>query len=543
MEDRVYIFDTTLRDGEQSLKVCLDVDAKLRIARALERLGVDYIEAGFPVSSPGDFRAVEAIAKEIRGSRICALARAVQADITAAGESLALAEASRIHTFIATSPIHREKKLRKDLKETLAMAVEAVRYARQWTDDVEFSCEDAGRTPIDELCQFVEQTIAAGASVINIPDTVGYTLPDEFGAIIASLRNRVPNIDQAILSVHCHNDLGLAVANTISAIQNGARQVEVTVNGIGERAGNCALEELACILSTRADLLPVSCGIKLKEIYHASKVVRQTCNSPVQANKAIVGDNAFSHSSGIHQDGLLKERQTYEIISPESVGIPTHRLHLTARSGRHVIKHRLEQLGYREGSDYQLDEIYQRFLGLADRKGAVYDYDLEALVLAPKSMTEVWYELEHLNVISSSNGIASATVQLSHKNESAIAAAVGNGPIEAVFRAIDQISGLQVRIKDYRISAEGEGRDALGSVHFVGSCQERNFYGQAASTDIVEASAQAYLSVVNAILRTQQMSGKDRSVGRSGHAFVERQGEESGWKPYVVELPERSKTL
>lgn len=507
-KDRVEILDTTLRDGEQSLKVCLDVDSKLQIARVLERLGVDTIEAGFPVSSPGDFEAVSQIASVIQNSRVCALARAVPKDIEMAGQSLLKAARPRIHTFIATSRIHREKKLRLTLKETLDRAVAAVKLARQFCDDVEFSCEDAGRTARDELCYFVEAAIDAGASVINIPDTVGYTLPDEFAAIIADLKRRVPNIDRVCLSVHCHNDLGLAVANSVAAVQQGARQIEATVNGIGERAGNCALEEIACILSTRADALGLSTAINLKEIYHSSRIVRQICNTPVQSNKAIVGENAFAHSSGIHQDGLLKERSTYEIIHPETVGIPTHRLNLTARSGRHVIRHRLEQLGYRAGSDFEIDDLYQRFLDLADRKGAIYDSDLEALVLAPSLTHEDSYRLDHMYVTSRNSESASATVQLIFEGVPAIAAAVGNGPIDAVFRAIDQLAGVKLHIQDYRITAEGEGRDALGMVHIVARSGERNFHGQATSTDIIEASAQAYLNVVNAVIRNRQIQSK-----------------------------------
>ena len=378
--NNVIIFDTTLRDGEQALQASLTSKEKLQIAFALERLGVDVIEAGFPVSSPGDFNSVQNIAREIKNSRIAGLCRAIDGDIDAAAEALKVAEQFRIHTFIATSDIHVEQKLKKDFDDVVAMAVRAVKRARNYTDDVEFSCEDAGRTPIDNLCRMVEQAITAGATTINIPDTVGYTVPSEFGGIIETLFNRVPNIDQAIISVHCHDDLGLSVANSIAAVQAGARQVECTINGIGERAGNCSLEEIAMILQTRKDQLGLTTNIISKEIHRTSQLVANLCNMPIQSNKAIVGTNAFSHSSGIHQDGVLKSQNTYEIITPETVGLSTNKLNLTSRSGRHVIKHRMQELGY-TAEDFDLDKLYDRFLQLADKKGQVFDYDLEALAL------------------------------------------------------------------------------------------------------------------------------------------------------------------
>ncbi|WP_421164319.1 2-isopropylmalate synthase, partial [Aeromonas dhakensis] len=345
MSDRVIIFDTTLRDGEQALAASLTVKEKLQIAQALERLGVDVMEVGFPVSSPGDFQSVQTIARHIKQSRVCALARALPKDIDAASEALRVAEAFRIHTFISTSSIHVESKLKKSFEDVLEMGVSAIKHARRYTDDVEFSCEDAGRTPIDNLCRMVEAAIKAGARTINIPDTVGYTVPTEFSGIIQTLFNRVPNIDQAIISVHCHDDLGLSVANSIGAVQMGARQIECTINGIGERAGNCSLEEVAMILKTRADLLGVHTNIRHNEIHRTSALVSQLCNMPVQPNKAIVGANAFSHSSGIHQDGVLKAKNTYEIITPESIGLTQNNLNMTSRSGRHVIKHRMESMG------------------------------------------------------------------------------------------------------------------------------------------------------------------------------------------------------
>lgn len=354
MTNHVKIFDTTLRDGEQALPASLTVKEKLQIALALEKLGVDIIEAGFPVSSPGDFESVQTIAREVKNATVCGLSRALAKDIDACGQALGVAEQFRIHTFIATSDIHVSTKLRKSQDEIVEMAVAAVKHARKYTDDVEFSCEDAGRTHIDYLCRMVEAAINAGAKTVNIPDTVGYTTPTEFGGIIGQLFNRVPNIDQAIISVHCHNDLGLAVANSLAAVEQGARQVECTINGIGERAGNCSLEEIAMILQTRNERYGLQTGIRSQEISRTSKLVSQLCSMPVQANKAIVGANAFAHSSGIHQDGVLKGQNTYEIMTPESVGLNKNQLNLTSRSGRHVIKHRLHELGYNE-TDYDLD--------------------------------------------------------------------------------------------------------------------------------------------------------------------------------------------
>ncbi|MGL4459487.1 MAG: 2-isopropylmalate synthase, partial [Plesiomonas shigelloides] len=400
MSNQVIIFDTTLRDGEQALRASLSVKEKLQIAYALERLGVDVMEVGFPVSSPGDFESVQTIARHIKHSRVCALARAVDKDIDVAAEALKVAEAFRIHTFIATSTLHIESKLRRSFDDVLAMAVHAVTRARRYTDDVEFSCEDAGRTPIDNLCRVVEAAIKAGARTINIPDTVGYTIPSQFGGIIETLFNRVPNIDQAVISVHCHNDLGLSVANSIAAVQAGARQIECTVNGIGERAGNCSLEEIAMIIRTRADLLNVHTNIHHQDIYRTSQLVSQLCNMPIQPNKAIVGANAFAHSSGIHQDGVLKNKSTYEIITPESIGLNQNQLNLTSRSGRAAVKHRMDAMGYSEGS-YDLDSLYAAFLKLADKKGQVFDYDLEALAFINMQQEDPeHFRLDYLSVQS-----------------------------------------------------------------------------------------------------------------------------------------------
>ncbi|MDW1553215.1 2-isopropylmalate synthase, partial [Vibrio sp. YT-18] len=385
-----------------ALSASLTVKEKLQIAYALERLGVDVIEAGFPISSPGDFESVQTIAKHIKNSRVCALSRAVAKDIDAAAEALKVADQFRIHTFLATSTIHVQDKLRRSYDDVLEMAVNAVKHARNYTDDVEFSCEDAGRTPIDNLCRMVEAAIDAGASTINIPDTVGYTVPSEFGGIIQTLFNRVPNIDKAIISVHCHDDLGMSVANSIAAVQAGARQIEGTINGIGERAGNCSLEEIAMIIKTRQELLGVSTGIKHEEIHRTRKLVSQLCNMPIQCNKAVVGANAFSHSSGIHQDGMLKNKNTYEIMTPESIGLKNQALNLTSRSGRAAVKSHMDSMGYKE-DEYNLDALYADFLKLADRKGQVFDYDLEALMHFSNLREEDdFYKLNYLSVQSGS---------------------------------------------------------------------------------------------------------------------------------------------
>ncbi|GAA0370292.1 2-isopropylmalate synthase [Bowmanella denitrificans] len=509
MTNRVKIFDTTLRDGEQALPASLSVKEKLQIALALERLGVDIIEAGFPVSSPGDFKSVQTIAREVKNATVCGLSRAVMNDIDACGEALKVAEQFRIHTFIATSDIHVGAKLRKSQDEVLDMAVAAIKHARRYTDDVEFSCEDAGRTNIDYLCRMVENAIRAGATTVNIPDTVGYTIPSEFGAIIQTLFNRVPNIDQATISVHCHNDLGLAVANSVAAVQHGARQIECTINGIGERAGNCSLEEVAMILKTREAMLGLQTGINSQEIFRTSKLVSQICNMPVQSNKAIVGANAFSHSSGIHQDGILKAQNTYEIMTPESVGINKNHLNLTSRSGRHVIKHRMHELGYKD-EDYDLDTLYQAFLKLADKKGQVFDYDLEALVFFDQQkQQQAHYELLYLHANAGKGMIPSATVKMRMGEQEGTASAIGNGPVDAAFNAIIQVTGHdEVEIVDFKLDSKGEGADALAQVSVVAEYRGRRFNGIGLATDIVEAGVKALIYVLNNTCLADQIDEK-----------------------------------
>ncbi len=513
-DNKVVIFDTTLRDGEQALQASLTSREKLQIAFALERLGVDVIEAGFPVSSPGDFDSVQNIAREIKNSRIAGLSRALDGDIDAAAEALKVAEAFRIHTFIATSTIHVENKLKKDFDDVVEMAVRAVKRARNYTDDVEFSCEDAGRTPIDNLCRMVEAAIKAGASTVNIPDTVGYTVPSEFGGIIDTLFNRVPNIDQAIISVHCHDDLGLSVANSITAVQAGVRQIECTVNGIGERAGNCSLEEVVMIMETRKDQLEVTTNINTKEIHRTSQLVANLCNMPIQSNKAIVGNNAFSHSSGIHQDGVLKSQNTYEIMTPETVGLNTNQLNLTSRSGRHVIKHRMEDLGYDE-LDFDLDKLYKSFLVLADRKGQVFDYDLEAMALFTNLEDEdSYYVLESLSVQSGIEETATATVALRCGDELIREAAIGNGPVDSICSCINRITGYNIEIKDFKVASTSEGMDALGQVSIMADCNDRIFHGMGLATDIIRSSARALVHVANDVRRSEKVA-KLRKASRN----------------------------
>lgn len=512
MSNQVIIFDTTLRDGEQALRASLSVKEKLQIAYALERLGVDVMEVGFPVSSPGDFESVQTIARHIKHSRVCALARALDKDIDVAAEALKVAEAFRIHTFIATSTLHIESKLRRSFDDVLAMAVHAVTRARRYTDDVEFSCEDAGRTPIDNLCRVVEAAIKAGARTINIPDTVGYTIPSQFGGIIETLFNRVPNIDQAVISVHCHNDLGLSVANSIAAVQAGARQIECTVNGIGERAGNCSLEEIAMIIRTRADLLNVHTNIHHQDIYRTSQLVSQLCNMPIQPNKAIVGANAFAHSSGIHQDGVLKNKSTYEIITPESIGLNQNQLNLTSRSGRAAVKHRMDAMGYSEGS-YDLDSLYAAFLKLADKKGQVFDYDLEALAFINMQQEDPeHFRLDYLSVQSGGSVMATASVRLRCGEEAVSEAATGNGPVDAVYQCITRLTGYEIQIVNYQLSAKGQGKDALGQVDIVADYQGRRFHGVGLATDIIESSAQALVHVLNAIHRAGRVSEEKQRI-------------------------------
>jgi 2-isopropylmalate synthase len=497
MTNKIQIFDTTLRDGEQVPGCQLNTIEKIEIARQLEKLGVDIIEAGFPISSPGDFNSVVEISKNVTTPIICALTRAVNKDIEVAAESLQHAKRKRIHTGIGTSEYHIKHKLRSTPEEVLKRAVEAVKYAKKFVEDVEFYAEDAGRSENEFLARVIEAVIKAGATVVNIPDTTGYCLPYEYGEKIAFLVNNVPNIDKAVISTHCHNDLGMATANTLSGIMNGARQVEVTVNGIGERAGNTSLEEVVMAIRSH-HALDFETAIDTKQIMKSSKLVSTLMRMPVQPNKAIVGRNAFSHSSGIHQDGVLKHRQNYEIIDPADVGVRESAIVLTARSGRAALKHRLQLLGY-EFDAAGIDEVYNRFLELADRKKDIGDEDLEILAGRGKKKGKPPIELVSLQVMCGKSTIPTATVQVSFKGDIFTETASGNGPIDASFTAVKNLLKRRVRLEEFLIQAITRGSDDLGKVHVQVEHKGENYYGFSAHTDIVTASVEAFLDALGKI--------------------------------------------
>jgi 2-isopropylmalate synthase len=508
-KEKIIIFDTTLRDGEQAFTSSLSVKQKVRIARQLERLKVDVIEAGFPISSPGDFESVATIAREIKGPIICGLARLVEKDIVACAKAVKPAERPRVHLFVGTSAIHMEKKLRKSEDDILAMVRANIKLARRLCGDVEFSPEDAGRAGVDFLCRVVETAIDSGASTINIPDTVGYTTPEHFARIIDAVFNNVPNVDKAIISVHCHNDLGMATANSLTAISHGARQVECAINGLGERAGNAALEEIVMALKVRRDLFAnLTVGIDTKEIMRTSKLVRDISNIPVQPNKAIVGSNAFAHSSGIHQDGVLKDKKTYEIMTPESVGLKENQMNLTSRSGSHMVKSRLAELGY-SGPEVDIQEFYARFIALADKKGSVYNDDLVALMESrdEKDLADR-FTLEYLNVSSGRGMVPVATARIAFEGKMMQEASTGDGAVDATVKAIDRITGYKITIDDFRLASITEGGGAQGRVTMVGNAAEGCFTGVGTSTDIVEASALAYMDIVNKIARMKKFKRK-----------------------------------
>lgn len=497
--NRVLIFDTTLRDGEQSPGASLNEAEKLQIAHALARLGVDIIEAGFPYSSQGDFDAVSNIAKEVKGPIICGLARASAPDIERAAQSLEKAEKRRIHTFIGASDIHLEHKLKLTRTQCLEKAVKMVKLAKSFTHDVEFSPEDAGRADPIFLFELIQAVIEAGATTVNIPDTVGYITPFEFAHLIKSIKEHVPNINQAIISVHCHNDLGLAVANSLAALQNGARQVECTINGLGERAGNCALEEIVMILKTRQKAFGLHTEINTTEIARTSHLVSNLTGFPVQKNKAIVGANAFAHESGIHQDGVLKNKQTYEIIDPAEVGFKTNRLPLGPRSGKHALKSRLAELGY-ELDALELDSAYLRFKELADKKKQVSDKDLISIVdeKQREAVTETFYCLERLQIACGS-GLPTASVEIRNLQNDALlqTAALGSGPVDAVYKAIKELVDIPNELIEFSVHSVTEGIDAQGEVTIRIKHQNKVYTGYGADTDILVASAKAYLNAVN----------------------------------------------
>ena len=501
--ERIRIFDTTLRDGEQSPGFSMNINEKIRMARQLEKLGVDVIEAGFPIASQGDFEAVSQIAQAVSGAQVAGLARANERDIDRAWEAIRTARLPRIHTFISTSDIHLTHQLRKSREEVLAMTVAAVRRAKSYTDNVEFSAMDATRSDWDYLCRVVEAAIDAGATTVNIPDTVGYAVPSEFGALIAYVKENVPAIDSAVISVHCHNDLGLATANAIAAVQNGARQIECTINGIGERAGNTSLEEAVMILYTRKEHMKLATGIRTTELYATSRLLTRITGVAVQPNKAIVGANAFAHESGIHTDGLLKDKITYEIMTPESVGVIKSSLVLGKHSGRHAMKDELQKRGY-ELSDDTVNKIFERFKDLADKKKDLYDEDLETIVAEIVLRAPEKYKLINLNVVSGSFAIPTATVQMEVEGELIKDVGMGDGPVDAAFKTIAKITRTKSTLLKYSVDAITGGTDAQGVVTVRLEEDGREIVGRGAHNDIIMASVLAYLNALNRLEHIKQ---------------------------------------
>ena len=512
---RIIIFDTTLRDGEQSPGASLNLQEKLQIARQLAALKVDVIEAGFPITSPGDFEAVQAVTRAVKGPVVCALARTVAKDIDRAAEALEKAARPRIHVFCATSEIHRRYKLRKAKSEIVRIAVEGVKRARKYCDDVEFSPEDASRTEPKFLAEVVAAAIDAGATTVNIPDTVGYAMPEQFAETIRYLRAHVPNISDAVISVHCHNDLGLGVANSLAAIREGADQVECTINGLGERAGNAALEEIVMAIRTRREFFKCRTGIATRRLMGVSRLVSTLTGIEVQRNKAIVGANAFAHEAGIHQDGILKEKTTYEIMRPADVGVSRSNLVLGKHSGRHAFRVRAAELGFRL-NDEQVDRAFERFKVLADKKKLVYDGDLEAILEDEFAEVAELYRIESLHTSSGMHATPTATVRLRDaKGKLHEDAAIGDGPVDAVYKAIERLIGVPARLTDYRIRAVTVGKDAQGEATVQVEVKGQRITARAVNTDIIQASAQAYLKAINkALSRRRAKSAKAR--GRKG---------------------------
>jgi len=509
-DDIVRIFDTTLRDGEQSAGAGLTIEEKLEIARQLERLGVDIIEAGFPHSSPGDFKAVQTVAQHVRRPIIAGLARCLPDDIDSAWEAVKGAENPRLHVFISSSDLQILRQLRREPEQVLGMAIESVKRAKGYCQDVEFSPMDATRTDNEYLYRMTEAAIDAGATTINIPDTVGYAIPSEFRRQIESVRENVPNIDRVVLSVHCHNDLGNAASNSLAAIQAGARQVEGCINGLGERAGNAALEEIIMAIQTRKDLLGVSTNIDTRQIYRTSRLVADIFGFAVQPNKAIVGSNAFRHSSGIHQDGVLKERTTFEIIDPQSVGWPSSTMVFGKLSGRAGLRSRLEELGYRLDQT-QLDATFEAFKDLADRKREITDADLEALMASHRRTVSetVTYRLDHVQVSCGNHDVPTATVTLTNTaGESTTDAAIGTGPVDAVYKAINRILQVPNTLVEFNVNAVTEGIDAIGSVTIRIKKNGNEYLGRGSDTDIIVASAKAYMHALNRLLGMEGVEGQ-----------------------------------
>ncbi|HET6343290.1 MAG TPA: 2-isopropylmalate synthase [Myxococcota bacterium] len=512
---RVIIFDTTLRDGEQSPGATMNLAEKLEVARALRDLGVDVIEAGFPMASPGDFEEVRAIAEQVQGPIIAGLARCAKADIETAWKALEIAERQRLHVFLATSPIHREYKLRMGKDEVVRRAVEGVERARALCEDVEFSAEDAARTELEYLAEVVERVIEAGARTVNLPDTVGYAIPEQYGSMIRYLKAHVPNVDKAVLSVHCHNDLGLAVANTLAALEAGARQVECTINGLGERAGNCALEEVVMALRTREAHYGLRTGIETQRLVPTSRLVANVTGIRVQRNKAIVGRNAFAHEAGIHQHGMLQHHSTYEIMRPEDVGMPQTQLVLGKHSGRHALRQRVETLGYHL-DEAQMQRLFEDFKRLADKKKEIYDADIEALIEGHMGAeVAAKWQIVAVNTSGGVGTMPSAAVALKDAEDvTHREAACGDGPVDAVFNAIVRITGVAVRLKDYRVNSVTVGTDSQGEAKVEVEFDGRVFKGRGTSTDIIEASARAFLNAVNRVVLEERRAG--RSAARDG---------------------------
>jgi 2-isopropylmalate synthase len=512
--DRVIIFDTTLRDGEQAPGFSMNTMEKLEMARQLARLQVDVIEAGFPISSDEDFEATREVAKQVgtldNAPSICGLSRVGLGDIDRCWEAVRYARKPRIHTFVATSDIHLKYKLRKSRAEVQKAAVAAVRHARGYCDDVEFSPEDASRSDFDYMCDVLSAVIEAGAGTINIPDTVGYAIPREWGERITRVREKVQGIDRVVLSVHCHNDLGQAVANSLTAIMSGARQIECTINGIGERAGNASLEEIVMALKTRKDFFGADTRVRTEEIFKASRLLSHITGVHVQPNKAIVGENAFAHEAGIHQDGVLKEKLTYEIMRPEDIGRPSNKLVLGKHSGRHALAARLKDLGF-DFAGPDLDRAFKAFKDLADRKKEVYDEDLMAIATDEVTQQVAGYEIEYLHVISGTGVVPSATVKLKKDGQVFQDSGVGDGPVDAVLAAIDAITGLKGRLQDYSLRAATSGKDAIGEVAMKVDFDGTVVSGKGSSTDVIEASARAYVSALNRV--SQPAAQRVKEVG------------------------------
>ena len=516
-EERIYVFDTTLRDGEQSPGCSLNTEEKVRMAHQLELLRVDVIEAGFPIASAGDFEAAQLIAKAIECTTVAALCRTVRADIERAWEAIQHSKKPRIHTFIATSDIHLVHKLKKTRQQVLGDAVAAVTLAKSLCDEVEFSCEDASRSDVDFLCQVVSAAIGAGATIINLPDTVGYVLPEEYGSMFRIIRERVKGIEGVTLSAHCHNDFGLAVANSLAAIANGVRQVECTINGIGERAGNAALEEIVMALRTRKATFGFDTNVNAEEIYRSSKLLSTLTGMAVQRNKAIVGANAFSHEAGIHQDGMLKSRITYEIMTPQSVGIKHSTLVLGKHSGRHALKQRYGELGY-DLSTEELEQAYKTFCSVADQKKDILDDDLVAILEDRESSAEDSYQLENIQAFSGTNLLPTATVELRFREKRYVDSATGDGPVDAAYKAIERITGVSGKLTEYTIKSVTSGHDAIGEVFVRVDFDGIHFNGRAVSTDVITGSARAYLEALNRAIRAknrradQQTAVREQSV-------------------------------